>query len=159
MKEKTVATKAPPAVPATRQVVAVLFWAVMGLLAPRVTVYGGLSPFGVGLAAAVSGPGALFTYVATVVGYLLGGDTLFLLRYLAAVTVAAGVRWSFAGVKGPKAALILPPVAGFLGALSAGLAVQAVGGLTLYFVPAFVKQAQRLYFFLYFYFFEERIYD
>ncbi|MBO5797987.1 MAG: SpoIIE family protein phosphatase, partial [Clostridia bacterium] len=89
-------------------------------------------PFGVGLAASVSGPGALFIYVATLVGYLLGGDTLFLLRYLAAVTVAAGVRWSFAGLKGPKAALVLPPVAGFLGALSAGLAVQVVGGLTLY---------------------------
>ncbi|MBO5797402.1 MAG: hypothetical protein J6R77_03530, partial [Clostridia bacterium] len=79
LKEKTVATAAPAA-PATRQVVAVLIWAVMGLLAPRVTVYGGLSPFGVGLAAAVSGPGALFTYIATLVGSLLGGDTLFLLR-------------------------------------------------------------------------------
>lgn len=121
---------------AARQVAVALFWAIMGLLAPRVSVYGGLSPFGVGLAAAAGGGGAMLTYAAVAVGYLLGGDTLFLLRYLAAVAIAAGVRWSFSGLKGALAARLLPCAAGFIATVTAGFAVQAVGGLGVYTVLA-----------------------
>lgn len=117
---------------AARQIAAALFWAMLGLLAPRVSVYGGLSPFGVGLAAAAGGAGGFLTYAAVAVGYLLGGDTLFLLRYLAAVAIAAGIRWSFGGLKSAAALRVLPAVAGFLATVTAGFAVQAVSGLSVY---------------------------
>ncbi len=121
-----------------RPIAVALFWAVMGILTPRVSVYGGLSPFGVGLAASAGGAGALLTYAAVAVGYVLGGDVLFLFRYLAAVTVAAGVRWSFSGVKGAAAARVLPPLAGFVAALTAGLAVQTANGISIYTASALV---------------------
>jgi len=123
---------------ATRPIAVALFWAVMGILMPRVSVYGGLSPFGVGLAASAGGAGALLTYAAVSVGYVLGSDVLFLFRYLAAVTVAAGIRWSFSGIKGPVAARLLPPAAGFVAALTAGLAVQTANGISIYTASALV---------------------
>lgn len=123
---------------AVRSIAVALFWAVMGILTPRVSVYGGLSPFGVGLAASAGGAGALLTYAAVSVGYVLGGDVLFLFRYLAAVTVAAGIRWSFSGLKGPTAARLMPPIAGFVAALTAGLAVQTAGGISIYTASALV---------------------
>ncbi len=135
VKEQTTGSRRP-AEGAARQVATALFWALMGLLAPRVSVYGGLSPFGVGLAASAGGAGALLTYAAVAVGYLLSGDTVFLLRYLAAVTIAAGLRWSFSGLRGAAAARWLPPIAGFVATVTAGFAVQAVGGLGLYMALA-----------------------
>lgn len=144
MKEKAVSAQSTKNVgtkrsdSAARQVAISLFWAVMGLLAPRVSVYGGLSPFGVGVAAAAGGAGALLTPAAVAVGYLLNGSTLFLLRYLAAVTIAAGVRWSFAGLKGAATARLLPPIAAFVASLTAGFAVQIPGGVSVYTALALV---------------------
>ncbi len=115
-----------------RGMAAAVFRVALGLLLPRVSVFGGLSPFGVGMAAAASGGGALLTVVAVSLGYVLQGNTLFLFRYLAAVTVAAGIRWSFGGVRGVWADRLLPPAAGFVAAVTAGVAVQIVGGMTLY---------------------------
>ncbi|MBE6768884.1 MAG: hypothetical protein E7549_08265 [Ruminococcaceae bacterium] len=136
MKEKAMTPAGNGA--AVRSIAVALFWAVMGILTPRVSVYGGLSPFGVGLAASAGGAGALLTYAAVSVGYVLGGDVLFLFRYLAAVTVAAGIRWSFSGLKGPTAARLMPPIAGFVAALTAGLAVQTAGGISIYTASALV---------------------
>lgn len=123
--EQTAGTTAQP-------IAATLFWALMGFLAPRVNVYGGLSPFGVGVAAAAGGGRALLVYAAVSIGYLLSGDTLFLLRYLAAVTIAAGLRWSFSGLRGAAAGRWLPPIAGFVATVTAGFAVQAVGGMDVF---------------------------
>lgn len=136
MKEKAITPVSNGA--AVRSIAVALFWAVMGILTPRVSVYGGLSPFGVGLAASSGGAGALLTYAAVSVGYVLGGDVLFLFRYLAAVTVAAGIRWSFGGLKGPTAARLMPPIAGFVATLTAGLAVQTAGGISIYTASALV---------------------
>lgn len=136
MKEKAITPAGSGAT--TRPIAVALLWAVMGILTPRVSVYGGLSPFGVGLAASAGGAGALLTYAAVSVGYVLGSDTLFLFRYLAAVTVAAGIRWSFSGIKGSVAARLMPPVAGFVAALTAGLAVQTANGISIYTASALV---------------------
>ncbi len=136
LKEKAIASAGSGA--AARPIAVALFWAVMGILTPRVSVYGGLSPFGVGLAASAGGAGALLTWAAVSVGYVLGGDVLFLFRYLAAVTVAAGIRWSFSGIKGPIAARLMPPIAGFVAALTAGLAVQTANGISIYTASALV---------------------
>ena len=121
---------------AARVAAVTLFWVVMGLISPRVSVYGGLSPFGVGVAAAAAGPGALLAYAATAVGYLLGGDTLFLIRYLAAVAIAGGLRWAFNGVKGIPFAKWLPPAAAFVAVITAGFAVQVAGKLGFYALVA-----------------------
>lgn len=118
----------------------VLLRVVLGLLLPRVSVYGGLSPFGVGLAAAVSGSNALLTVVAISLGYVLRGNAMLLFRYLAAVTVAAGIRWSFGGVRGLWADRILPPAAGFVAAVTAGVAVQIASDVTVYSVMMLVGE-------------------
>lgn len=119
-----------------RQVAMILLWAVMGLLVPRVSVYGGLSPFGVGLAAAAAGPGSLLVYIAVSVGYLLSSGTLFPLRYIGAVAAVAGIRWSIGAVKGLSGNRLLPPVTAFLSTLVAGLAMGFVSGLDAYTVMA-----------------------
>lgn len=119
---------------AMRGMAAVLLRVVLGLLLPRVRVYGGLSPFGVGLAAAASGGNALLTVVSVSLGYVLGGNVQFLFRYVAAVTVAAGIRWSFGGVRGVWADRLLPPAAGFIATVVAGTVMQVVGGVTVYTV-------------------------
>ena len=49
---------------------------VLGLLLPRASVYGGLMPFGIGMVAAVDGPGIVLVYLATLMGYLLQGATV-----------------------------------------------------------------------------------
>ncbi len=54
-----------------RQVLLMALWGIVGVIVPRATVYGSLAPFGVGAAAAVSGPGSVVVYLATGMGYLL----------------------------------------------------------------------------------------
>ena len=42
-----------------RQVLLMALWGIVGVIVPRATVYVSLEPFGVGAAAAVSGPGSV----------------------------------------------------------------------------------------------------
>ena len=62
--------------PADRVAPATLLWCVMALLVPRATLFGELSPFGIGLAAC-GGAANLPTLLCLAVGYLLcpPGDT------------------------------------------------------------------------------------
>ena len=83
----------------SRQAGMMALWALVGLLVSRATVYGGMSPFGVGVAAAMNGSGAPVVYLAAIVGYLLPGGTLLPIRYIAAVLAVAGIKWSLSGLK------------------------------------------------------------
>ena len=69
-----------------------LLWCVMGLLIPRATLLGTLSPFGIGLAACPAAAN-LPTLLCIGVGYLLAEPVLLPLRYVAAVALVAGGRW------------------------------------------------------------------
>ncbi len=94
----------------------------LGFLLPRATVYGGLAPFGIGLAAAVSGPGTVLIYLATLAGYLVQGlsDSL---RYLAALITVAGIRWSVSGFTSVTKTRIFPSVTAFLATVITGSAL------------------------------------
>ena len=91
----------------------------LGFLLPHATVYGGLAPFGVGLAAAISGPGTVLIYLATLAGYLVRGLTDSL-RYLAALITVAGIRWSVSGFAFVKRSRLFPSVTAFLGSVITG---------------------------------------
>ncbi len=105
--------------------------ALLGLLSAYATVYGGISPFGVGAAAAVSGVGAPLVYLAVAVGYLLrgssGGD---LLQTLSAVALVGGLRWVLGGLGTVGKSRWFPPLAAFLSVAVTGAAVRAVGGFS-----------------------------
>ena len=105
--------------------------ALLGLLSAYATVYGGISPFGVGAAAAVSGVGAPLVYLAVAVGYLLrgrsGGD---LLQTLSAVALVGGLRWVLGGLGTVGKSRWFPPLAAFLSVAVTGTAVRAVGGFS-----------------------------
>ncbi len=70
-----------------------------GLVIPRATVYGGLAPFGVAVAACASGSAGVLVYVSACIGYFLSAEIVMPLRYITAIAVVAGVRWVFGGVK------------------------------------------------------------
>ena len=109
-------------------------WAVLGLLSAHATVYGTTAPFGVGAAAAVSGPGAPLVYLTVVVGYLLPGSTGSLLHYLAAVGMVAGFRWVLGNLGSVGRSRWFPPACAFVAVLVTGIAVNIVGGWQWYWV-------------------------
>lgn len=89
----------------------------LGLLLPRAHVYGGLAPFGIGLAAAVSGAGTVLVVLATLMGYLLEGQAL---RYVAALLAVAGIRWSVGGFYKVTHSVFFAPTVAFLGTVVTG---------------------------------------
>ncbi len=94
----------------------------VGLLLPQATVYGGFMPFGVGLAAAVSGGATLPIFIATLVGYAFQGVSV-ALRYIAALIAVAGIRWSVSGFKAITQTNIFPAAVAFLSTLITGSAL------------------------------------
>ncbi|MBR2405666.1 MAG: SpoIIE family protein phosphatase [Clostridia bacterium] len=105
-----------------RQFVYMAVGVALGFLLPRATVYGDLAPFGIGLAAAVSGPGTVLMYLATLAGYLMQGLTDSL-RYLAALITVAGIRWSVSGFTSITKSRLFPSVTAFLGTVITGSAL------------------------------------
>lgn len=95
---------------------------VLGLLLPHAAVYGEMAPFGIGLAAAITGPGTVLVYLATLAGYLMQGMTSSL-RYLAALITVAGIRWSVSGFKRIVNTRLFPSVTAFLGTVITGSAL------------------------------------
>ncbi|MCL2488601.1 MAG: hypothetical protein FWE80_07950, partial [Oscillospiraceae bacterium] len=106
-----------------RQAIAVLIWAVLGLIVPRASVYNGMAPFGVGLAAAVSGPGAFLAYFSAGLGYILSAGTLFPMRYVAAVATVAGIHWIFSAARSVRNGWLLPVLSAASATAIAGLAM------------------------------------
>ena len=105
-----------------RQLLYMTAGVVLGFLLPRAAVYGDLHPFGIGLVAAISGPGTVLVYLATAAGYLVQGVTDSL-RYLAAIATVAGIRWSVSGFTAITKTRVFPSVAAFLGSVITGSAL------------------------------------
>ncbi len=101
-----------------------------GLLLPRATVYGDLSPFGLGLAAAVSGPAAIPVFLSTFIGYLFNGNAGSL-RYLAALIAIVGFRWSVSGFPRVSRSVFFAPIITLLSSLVTGSTLLLTDGRTL----------------------------
>ena len=95
---------------------------ILGLLLPRASVYGGLMPFGIGLTAAVTGPGTVLVFLATLMGYLLCGAAVSL-RYVAALVAVAGIRWAVNGFRAVSRSILFPVTVSFSGLLITGAAL------------------------------------
>ena len=97
-----------------------LLWCVMGLLVPRATLLGALSPFGIGLAAC-SAAANLPTLFCIGLGYLLASPALFPLRYVAAVALVAGGRWILAALPEEGRQPFVPPLLAFFTCFGTGM--------------------------------------
>lgn len=100
---------------------ATLLGCVMGLLIPRATLLGALSPFGIGLAAC-SAAANLPTLLCIAVGYLLAAPTLLPLRYVAAVALVAGGRWVLDALPEKGRQSFVPPLLAFVACSGTGIA-------------------------------------
>lgn len=107
----------------------VLVFTVLGLVLPGGRIYGALAPFGVSLASAVDGTGAVLVYIATLAGYVLGGDMQIPLRYMAAVAVASAARWVFSVLPQVSRRKIFPPLLAGSAILTSGLVMGLADGL------------------------------
>ncbi|MBR2319885.1 MAG: SpoIIE family protein phosphatase [Clostridia bacterium] len=103
-----------------------LLWCVMGLLIPRATLLGALSPFGIALAAC-GGAANLPTLLCVGVGYLLATPVLLPLRYLAAVGLVAGGRWILDALPDGGRQPFVPPLLSFVACAASGM-MGLVGG-------------------------------
>lgn len=125
----------------SRQVGMMALWALVGLVVSRASIYGGMAPFGVGVAAAMNGPGAAVVYLAAVVGYLLPGGALLPIRYVAAVLAVAGIKWSLSGLKAITRHGIFAPLMAFLATGCTGLAMALVEGPSAYDILIVVAES------------------
>lgn len=87
-----------------------LIWCGMALLIPRATLFGELSPFGIGLAACGGGATALLCLA---LGYLLA-HPFSPMRYLLTIGVVGGCRWVAAAFPHHEERRWLPPVFAFV---------------------------------------------
>ncbi len=106
---------------------ATLLWCVMGVLVPRATLLGALSPFGIALAAC-GGAANLPTLLCVGVGYLLASPTLFPLRYIAAVGLVAGGRWILDALPEGGRQAFVPPLLAFVSCAATGMMGMLGGG-------------------------------
>ena len=109
---------------------ATLLWCVMGLLVPRATLFGELTPFGIGLAAC-AGAANLPTLACLAVGYLLAA-TPYPLRYMATVAMAGGVRWVLAALPDRGRRRFVPPLLAFGCCVGTGMLLVGTRGADPY---------------------------
>ncbi len=122
--------KQTAALPRTADTTASLLWCVMGLLVPRATLFGELTPFGIGLAAGHAAAN-LPTLLCLAVGTLLARP-LDPLRYLAAIALVGGLRWVLAVVPEWRRLPFLPPLFAFVSCCGTGLFLLGRTGFDLY---------------------------
>ncbi len=101
------------------------------LIIPRATVYGGLAPFGVSVAACASGGASVLVYLGASIGYFLSMDVLMPLRYVTAIAVVGGVRWVFGGVKSVTNHIAFVPLLAFGATFITGVALNMMNGFQL----------------------------
>lgn len=106
MKQAALSRPIESAVPRT------LLWCVLGLLVPRATLFGELTPFGIGLAAC-AGAANLPTLLCLAVGYLLGGG-LSPWRYIATIGMVGGLRWVLDALPDRGQKRFVPPALAFV---------------------------------------------
>ena len=107
-----------------------LLWCLLGLLVPRATLYGELSPFGIGLAAARGG--SLPLLLSLLVGYLLAPVPLQTLRYMATVAMVGALRWVVSSLPELGRRPFVPPLLGFSATAVTGLVILSQSGLDAY---------------------------
>ncbi|MBQ7088510.1 MAG: SpoIIE family protein phosphatase [Clostridia bacterium] len=95
-----------------------LAWCVVGLLTPRATLLGALSPFGIGLAACGRAAN-LPMLLCIAVGYLPVAAAM-PLRYVAAVVLIGGVRWVLDTLPDGARQPFVPPLLAFVSCAATG---------------------------------------
>lgn len=117
-------------------IVPTVVFVILGLIVPQGTIYETLSPFGISLAAAVYGTGAIPVYVAIMLGYLLAGHTLLPLRYLAAVAVTGAAGWTCGVLPAVTKSKWFAPLLACIATLASGLTMESAGMLRVFLTLA-----------------------
>lgn len=108
-----------------------LLWCLAGLLMPRAVLYGQMAPCGVGLTAA-AGEWTLPVAAAVAAGYLLAGQVVLPLRYIAAAALVAATRWVLAAVPELRERPFVPPLLAFVSTTATGLLILGQTGLDVW---------------------------
>lgn len=116
--------------PITSSVPHTLLWCVLGLLVPRATLFGQLTPFGIGLAAC-AGAANLPTLICLVVGYLLGGG-LSPWRYVATIGMVGALRWVLDALPHRGQKWFVPPLLAFSACTVTGFILLFGAGADVY---------------------------
>ena len=136
MKEKSAEAKRELATAETREETwrklgMTITGALTGLLCAGSTVYEGIAPFSVGVAAAFSNSGSLFVYLACAAGYLFGHSSINAVRYIAAIAAVGGLKWVADGIPFFDNRRI-NPLFSFIAVVGTGLTIHASSALTAY---------------------------
>ncbi len=115
--------------PVTSAAPRTLLWCVLGLLVPRATLFGELTPFGIGLAAC-AGAANLPTLLCLAVGYLLGGG-ISPWRYVATIGMVGGLRWVLDALP-ERGRRFIPPLLAFCACTATGFILLAGTGADPY---------------------------
>lgn len=126
MKTQEIAKTIPTAL--TNHHATVLLWCLLGLLLPRATLYGEMSPFGIGLAAAVT-VGQWPVTLSLIAGYLFAEPVSLPFRYVATVAVVGGARWVVAALPDLESAKFMPPLISLVSTLATGLVIYGQTGM------------------------------
>ena len=110
---------------------ATLLWCALGLLVPRATLFGELTPFGVGLAAC-AGAANLPTLLCLAVGYLLEQTSFLPLRYVITVITVGGMRWVLGALPELSRRPFVPPLLAFVSCAGTGLVILNSSGMDSY---------------------------
>ena len=110
---------------------ATLLWCALGLLVPRATLFGELTPFGVGLAAC-AGAANLPTLLCLAVGYLLAQTSFLPLRYVITVITVGGMRWVLGALPELSRRPFVPPLLAFVSCAGTGLVILNSSGMDSY---------------------------
>jgi len=102
--------------------------AALGVLIPRATVYGGLSPFGISLAACVDGPACVLVCLGAGVGYLLSDAVIMPMRYIAAMICVIGIQWALGLSEKITSGILYSPLLAMLSTLVTGVAINSMTG-------------------------------
>ena len=106
-------------------------WGACGFVASGSTIVGGLAPFGVAVCGCARGKWILPATVGAILGYLVSGGADGSVKYLAAILLAAGVKWLLSSqTKWNQAALSALVSAGAM--IAPSLVIAFYGGINTY---------------------------
>ena len=102
--------------------------AALSVLIPRATVYGGLSPFGVAMAACADGPACVLVCLGAGVGYLLADSVMMPMRYVAAMICVIGFQWALGLSDKISKNVLYAPLLAMSSTLITGIAINSMVG-------------------------------
>lgn len=105
----------------------------VGFALARTPVPGGIYPFGVAFAAAVSGGSAAAAIAGVLLGFIVPGSGAEAIRCAASALAATGIRWALSELRTIRNSPLFPPLAALAGVVLTGVVVTSSVGAAIGF--------------------------